>query len=134
LQSSWQTVPPIDRRHGGAHARGQHRRPDVTIDCGRPERGATESREPTVFFEVLSRSTRSADFVRKADEYRQLATLRHYVVIEPLSVHVTVWSRAEDGAWPFPVVLRSLDSTVDLAAVGVRLPLTEIYDGVPLEG
>ena len=112
---------------------GNIRRPDVTVDCKPPERGSTESRAPTVFFEVLSRSTRGADLIRKADEYRQVSSLRHYVVIEPLSVHVTVWTRSGDGAWPVPVVLKSLDGSLDLSGISVSLPLTEIYDGVPFE-
>lgn len=114
---------------------GNIRRPDVTVDCRPPELGATESREPVVFVEVLSRSTRSVDLIRKTDEYRQLSTLRHYVVIEPLTVHVTVWSRDDDGPWPVkPDQYTSLDALVALPAINVELPVAEIYDGVPLEG
>ena len=113
---------------------GNIRRPDVTVDCRPPDRGATESGLPTVLVEVLSRSTRDPDLIRKADEYRQLESLRHYVVIEPLTVHVTVWSRADDGSWPTtPADHKSLDAMVGLPAIGVELPVAEIYDGVPLD-
>jgi Uma2 family endonuclease len=87
-----------------------------------------------VFVEVLSRSTRGSDLIRKADEYRQLESLRHYVVIEPLTVHVSVWSRTDEGAWPKPEEYKSLDGLVALPAIGVEVPVAEIYDGVPLEG
>ncbi len=110
---------------------GNIRRPDVTVDCRPPELEGLESHEPTVFFEVLSRSTRSSDLIRKSDEYRRLPTLRHYVVIEPRTVSAMVWTRDENGFWPEPDVYRDLGDVLPLPAIGVELPLAEIYADVP---
>lgn len=113
--------------------RGNIRRPDVTVDCGDPAPTALESKAPVVFFEVLSPSTRSADFVRKAAEYQALPSLRHFALIEPGRVEVHLWTRGPDGAWPLPEELRTLDQTLHLPAIATALPLAEIYDGVTLD-
>lgn len=109
---------------------GNVRRPDVTVDCRPPERGATESQEPTVFFEVLSPSTRGIDFLRKAEEYRRLPTLRGFVLLEPTPAKAWVWTRDEDGGWS-DRVLADLNEVIELPSIGVSLPLSELYEGVP---
>ena len=110
--------------------KGNVRRPDVTIDCGPRRPDSAESHGPTVFFEVLSPSTRRVDLVRKANEYRTLPGLKHFVLIEPDTVLVQVWSLSPEGEWGDPVELEALADEIDLAAVGVRLPLAEVYEGV----
>lgn len=113
--------------------RGNIRRPDVTVDCGprRPE--SFESLEPSVFFEVLSPSTRSFDLIRKSDEYRALPTLKHFVLLEPQRAEALVWSRGEDGAWLPPDPVKGLEGSVSLPGVAVELPMAEIYEDVALE-
>ncbi len=111
-------------------ARGNIRYPDVTIDCGPRRPGAYETAEPTVFFEVLSPSTRGFDLLRKADEYRAVPTLRHIVMLEPDRAEVMIWTREPDGAWPQPVEVKGLDGAIALPAVGVTLPMAEVYEDV----
>jgi hypothetical protein len=81
----------------------------------------------------LVTTTRGTDLVRKAGEYRPTPTLKHFVLLEPDVVKVQVWSRGPDGDWPEPEELTALDEEISLSALGVRLPLREVYDGVPLE-
>ena len=107
---------------------GNVRRPDVTIDCGRFEGRSTESSEPTVFFEVLSPSTRGVDLIRKSHEYRLLPSVRHAVFIEPDRVFVQLWTRDAQGGWGEPDEFEALTDAVPLPAVGVELPVGEIYD------
>lgn len=107
---------------------GDIRRPDVTVDCGQGDPESVESVEPTVFFEVLSKSTRTFDLVRKPEQYKQVATLRHVVMIDPDAARVWVLNRSESD-WS-AVDVGGLESEVDLAGVGVRLPMSEIYEGV----
>lgn len=111
---------------------GNIRRPDVTVDCARGAGGDLESTEPTVFFEVLSPSTQSYDFIVKAEEYKQLSTLKHFVLIDPRRPRVNVWSRSEAGMWVGDEV-RDLQAALPLLGIGVNLPLSEIYDGLELE-
>lgn len=111
---------------------GNIRRPEVTIDCGRGGGTDLESTEPAVFFEVLSPSTQSY-FIVKAEEYKQLPTLKHFVLIDPRRPRVNVWSRDSAGRWTGDEV-RELSAALALSGVGVSFPLAEIYDGVELEG
>ncbi|WP_309644197.1 Uma2 family endonuclease, partial [Phenylobacterium sp.] len=113
-------------------ARGNIRYPDVTIDCGRQRPGEYETSEPTVFFEVLSPSTRGFDLLRKADEYRAVPTLRHLVMLEPDRAEAMIWTRDAEGRWPQPLEVKGLDGAVALPAVGVTLPMAEVYEDVTL--
>lgn len=108
------------------------RRPDVTVDCARDDRRALESSLPTVAFEVLSPSTRETDLLVKLEEYRSVASLRHVVLIEPDRPFVLHYSRTDDTSWTLQEV-DGLDGVLDLAAIGVALPLGAIYEGLAFE-
>lgn len=108
---------------------GQIRRPDVGVNCGRRDPDAFRAALPRVVVEVLSPSTRDFDTFEKLAEYKQVNSLDTIVVVEPNAPEVVVWSRDASRTWVRRVV-EGLDQTVDLPAIGVVLPLTEIYDGV----
>jgi len=110
---------------------GNLRRPDVTVDCGRGDPEGLESEVPTVFFEVLSKSTRNFDLLHKPEEYKQVHTLRHIVMVDPYAPRVWLMSRNTDD-WASVDVI-GLNATVDLPGAGVSLSMTDIYDGVDLE-
>lgn len=116
-------------------SRGNIRFPDVTVDCGARQPDSYESIEPTVVFEVLSPSTRRFDLLRKADEYRALPSLRHVVLLEPDRPEALVWTRAPDQDWTLPETVEGLAGEVALSAVGVSLPMAEVYeDAEPARG
>lgn len=80
---------------------------------------------PTVLVEVLSPSTEGVDRGAKLDEYRQLATLRAYLLVDPDRPHVEVWTRAGgDAPWREVIVTTG---AVTLDAIGARLVLAELY-------
>lgn len=112
-------------------ARGNLRMPDVTIDCGRFVPSSYESIEPAVVFEVLSPSTRRSDLLRKVDEYQNVLSLRHFVILEPGRVWAIVWSRTA-GGWGSDVH-EDLSLELSLPAVSVSLPMAEIYEDVEFE-
>ncbi len=111
---------------------GAIRRPDVTIECGRGDKRGLNTVDPTVFFEVLSPSTRQFDLLKKPEEYKRLPTLRHIVMLDPDLPRAWVLSRTPDG-WGSGVDVHGLDGIVDLPGVDSSLPMAEIYDGVELE-
>ncbi|WP_082652597.1 Uma2 family endonuclease [Aureimonas sp. AU12] len=106
---------------------GQIRRPDVGVDCGPTQPDAMLASEATVIFEVLSPSTRDFDRLRKIAEYKGMAFLRHIVLVEPERAYATLWSRIGQTAWDERVV-EGLDAVIALPAIGVDLPMREIYD------
>ena len=86
-------------------------------------------RDPLVAFEVLSPSTKDRDLRWKRAAYTNLASLTHYVVIAQDAVEVVVFARDNGFA---EKRLRSLNDSVDVAALGVSLSLEEIYRGTSL--
>lgn len=102
--------------------------PDVSVACEPFVDDESCLRNPVVIIEVLSESTDHYDRGEKWSHYRQLPSLRHYVLLsqtEPLAEH---YSRAsgEQAIWQF-VELRGPEALLDLAALNAQVPLSEIY-------
>ena len=109
--------------------RSQIRRPDVGIDCGRRDPNGYKAAERRMVLEVLSPGTRDFDTFEKLGEYKAVETLDHIVFVDPDCAEVVHWTRRPDRHWERQVI-EELDGTLDLADLGVTLPLSEIYDGV----
>jgi Uma2 family endonuclease len=108
--------------------------PDVSVYCGPLEyderdSGSETATNPTLLFEVLSRSTEAYDRGFKAENYRRIATLRAYVLVSQESPHVEVYERQSDDSWIFREE-KELGAVIPLSAIGVTLALREIYDRI----
>jgi Uma2 family endonuclease len=80
--------------------------------------------------EVLSPSTMHIDFHEKLEEYKGLAALGTYVICAQDEARIWVWTRS-DRAWPeAPEVLEGLNAAVAVPALGITLPLAEVYRNV----
>jgi Uma2 family endonuclease len=77
-----------------------------------------------VAFEVLSPSTADRDLRWKRTAYASMPSLTHYVVVAQDAVDVVVFARASGFT---EQRFRSLDDVIVFPALGVSLPLTEIY-------
>ena len=102
--------------------------PDVSVACEPFLDDDSCLRNPVVIIEVLSESTDHYDRGEKWSHYRQLSSLRHYVLLsqtEPLAEH---FSRAsgEQAIWQF-IELRGPEALLDLSALTAQVPLGEIY-------
>ena len=74
---------------------GEYVYPDVSVVCGTPlVHGGTDDllTNPVVVIEVLSPSTTAYDRGRKFQVYRELASLREYVLSHVKTPHVEVYS------------------------------------------
>ena len=108
------------------------RRPDVTVDCGLTAANALESSQPSVAFEVLSPSTRKTDRFRKVEEYKSVTSLQHIVLIDPDRPAVLLYARGADGVWTNEE-FEGLERALPLTALGLELPLAEVYEGLTFE-
>jgi Uma2 family endonuclease len=108
---------------------GQIRRPDAGVDCGQRDPESMQAALPRMVAEVLSPNTRDFDTFEKLAEYKQVTSLAYIMVVEPNAPEVVVWSREPGRDWVRHVV-EGLDREVDMPAIGVTLPLAELYDGV----
>ncbi|MFN7561671.1 MAG: Uma2 family endonuclease [Prosthecobacter sp.] len=106
--------------------------PDASVFCKKLEFDPKDKRKqtainPTVVFEVLSKTTESYDRGKKAENYRQLASLKAYVLISQSSPHIELYERHGDGFW-FLTEAKGLDQEIAIKPLGLKLPLGEVYD------
>jgi len=108
--------------------------PDVSVFCDPPQRDPEDPEgqtytNPTVLVEVLSSSTEAFDRGTKWFSYRQIESLRNYLLISQSDPRVEIFERQADGSWLNRFV-NQLDGTLTLNVLQIDLPLREIYDRV----
>jgi len=108
--------------------------PDLIALCGEHE--FQDGRRdvllnPSLICEVLSDSTEAYDRGNKFAIYRQIPSLREYLLVSQQRVLVELYSRGDDGRWTLSDYSALTDS-VPLASVGCTLALAEVYDKVEL--
>jgi Uma2 family endonuclease len=111
---------------------GLYTYPDVAIVCDKPQfEDATFDilLNPLVIVEVLSDSTEKYDRGAKFGHYRQIQSLREYILVAQDRPLVERFVRQDDGSWSLTAV-DNLADTFAFATVAVRVPLREIYEGV----
>ena len=108
--------------------------PDLVALCG--ERDFQDSRRdlllnPSLIVEVLSDSTEAYDRGGKFALYRQIPSLRDYLLVSQHQVQVDLFTRGADDRWTLSD-FTALTDTVPLASVACTLALAEVYDKVEL--
>jgi Uma2 family endonuclease len=110
---------------------GLYTYPDIVISCGTPE---FEDREldtllnPTVIIEVLSGSTEKYDRGKKFKHYRNISTLKEYLLIAQDTIHVEQFAN-QSGQWIYTDA-NSLDDVLTLSSIECTLALSSIYKKV----
>ena len=103
--------------------------PDVSIACG-DELFADDRRDvllnPVVVIEVLSDSTAAYDRGKKFQGYQQIPSLREYLLVAQDEPVVEQYVRQSNDSWLYTRIA-GLDSTVELASIGCRVALRDIY-------
>jgi Uma2 family endonuclease len=112
---------------------GNVRRPDIGVDCGPAEDAMTYAAAPRLLAEVLSPATRAFDLARKLEEYKSIPGLEYVLLVDPEAPEVILWSRDAARAWGH-AVFTGLAATIELPALGVALPLSELYRGIAFPG
>ena len=102
--------------------------PDALVHCGSAADDATEIADPVLVAEVLSPRTRRYDMLAKRNAYLVIPSLRHILLVSPDACRVELETRRDDGTWLLSLHQR-LDDALVLDALGVTLPLAEIYAG-----
>lgn len=116
-------------------ATGLYPYPDVSVVCGGPEfldRRRDVLLNPTVIVEVLSRSTEPYGRGKKFRHYRQMRSLRTYVLVAQGEMLIEWYTRGRDGTWTLGEA-SGPGGVLRLEALGVEVPLPEIYAKVNFE-
>ena len=105
--------------------------PDLSVVCGPLERHPEDHNaltNPTVLVEVLSPTTERWDRGGKFIHYQQLASLRHYLLIDQDEARVEHFERAASG-WHYSV--HGPGERVVIAAANITLDIEQIYQNLP---
>lgn len=85
------------------------------------------TREALLLVEILSPSTSHVDFGDKQNEYLALSSLQAYLIVAQDKACAWLWVRGEDGFPARPDVIENLDATISIDALGLSLPMSEIF-------
>jgi Uma2 family endonuclease len=105
--------------------------PDVFVTCD--PRDLTTERvfvAPTLIIEVLSPSTGNYDRGLKFALYRQLASLKEYVLIDPEERRIESFRRTESGTGDWLFRDMSDGAAMVLASLGCEVALADVFAGV----
>jgi Uma2 family endonuclease len=105
------------------------RYPDVVVDVAGGLFSDLTATAPAIIAEVISPSSEKEDLGAKADEYLQLASLCAYLVLAQDEPKTRIWLRGPRGFALKPKIIEGPDAVIDIAPLGVALPLTEVYAG-----
>ena len=105
--------------------------PDAMILCGGLEKSQNETQfvtNPTVIIEVLSKSTEGYDRGDKFFFYKQIPSLKDYILIDQYQALVDIYSRQAD-LWKISRV-EGISQSIYIPSVDTKLSLQEIYRDV----
>jgi Uma2 family endonuclease len=107
--------------------------PDVSVICGpgKSVPGANDTlTNPVLLVAVLSESTEAYDRGKKFEQYRQIPSLREYLLVSQKEPHAELFFRQENQ-WGLREA-SGLEATIGLPELAVTLALSEIYANVAL--
>ena len=110
-------------------ANGLYTYPDLTIVCGpvdTEDEKADVLLNPTLIIEVLSPGTERYDRGKKFDLYRELDSLKEYVLVSQDQYRVEQFLRGSGAEWGYRVAFKE-DDIVEFPSVGCSIPLKDIY-------
>src|SRR5215210_5794527 len=114
---------------------GLYAYPDLAVFCGEAvfhDRHGDVLLNPTVIFEVLSRSTQAYDRGEKFERYKTIESLTDYVLVSQDQPRFEHFSRQPDGSWSH-AELDGADAALTLDSINCRVRLADIYDRIDFE-
>ena len=108
--------------------------PDISIICGDIlilNNDDYNVLNPAVLIEVLSPSTKNYDRGEKFKLYRDISTLKEYVLVDSESIHVEIFRLNSNRRWELEEYNKDADSIL-IQAINTSLSLFEIYEGTQL--
>jgi Uma2 family endonuclease len=111
---------------------GLYTYPDVSVACGE-DAFADEHHDtllnPTIIVEVLSDSREAYDRGKKFELYRQLPSLREYLLVNQHQPLVEQFVRQESGEWLLRAVA-GLETKLTFPSISISLDMADVYTDV----
>ena len=108
--------------------------PDITIICGKVETlndDKYNALNPTIIIEILSPSTKNYDRGDKFKLYRDIPSLKEYILINSTGIEVEAYRIIEKGHWELQEYT-DIKEILLLPSINFSITLQEIYEGVEL--
>lgn len=83
---------------------------------------------PSIIIEILSPSTANYDRGAKFELYRDILSLKEYVLIDSKNFHVVVYTNNNNNTWTLTETKNHLD-TIHLSSINFNVALADIYEG-----
>ena len=109
--------------------------PDITVICGdiiKDEPDEEKLKLPVALFEILSPATRNYDRGDKFKLYRDIPTLKEYILVDSTAISVEAWHINGTGRWELNEC-KQLTETLEIPSLGISLSLIDIYEGTKLK-
>ncbi len=106
--------------------------PDILIIKDEPifQEGRTDTViNPSIIFEILSKSTSSRDRGDKFTYYRSILEFQEYILIDQYQFHIEQLSKTSEGNWLFKES-DDEDGVLTLASANCQIPHRQIYERV----
>jgi Uma2 family endonuclease len=106
--------------------------PDLSVVCGKlmlADQRQDILLNPTVVFEVLSPTTEHYDRGVKFQHYREVESLKDYILLAQNQVRIEQFTRGDDNTWTLRDYRRA-ENVLKIVSIGVSLPLASIYDRI----
>ena len=107
---------------------------DISIICGEiipSSEDEDTAIRPTVLIEILSPATKNYDRGEKFMLYRDIKTLKDYVLMDSQSIHAEVFSINQNNLWELKEYKHLSDEFV-INSIEFSLALKDIYEGTKL--
>lgn len=109
--------------------------PDISVVCGEAKTLHDDNfnlLNPTVIIEILSKSTKNYNRGDKFKLYRDIPTLKEYILIDSEAVSVEAFRLNEKDHWELEEYKTS-DTALEIPILQVSIPIIEIYEGTKLQ-
>lgn len=101
--------------------------PDVMVSCHADDQPSSQQYlHPVLIAEVLSPSTEAYDRGAKFNQYKQLASLKHYLLVSQKLWLVEWFCKNKYGGWDY-TVLAEADDSLTIPELNIVLTLAEVY-------
>jgi Uma2 family endonuclease len=108
--------------------------PDISVVCGEPEflnNDEWNLLNPTVIIEVLSPSTRNYDRGDKFNLYRDMPSLKEYILVDSETISIEAFYINAHGQWELKEHKKK-EETLQIKSIKTALKIEDIYEGTKL--
>jgi Uma2 family endonuclease len=106
--------------------------PDVSIFCGDiTQLGNDSSIEPIVLFEILSPATKNYDRGGKFKLYRDIPSLKEYILVDTESLSIEAFRLNSNDHWELEEI-KLIEQSLQIPSLNLFIPIRDIYNNTQL--